>query len=170
MPSTTMWWMTFVRGMPPSGVRRAVSFRRRNCRKLRAMYHAPKVRIRSIGSGPVILEAERLTREFYERKRRQDTWGVFRDGFLQPLLEGKPHPGLEQLARRHGFDSAMQASNAIVTAKRQFGKILRAVVGHLRDRTRHCGREGPGWAGCQRFERTGVGRCQEHSWPPEMKV
>jgi DNA-directed RNA polymerase specialized sigma24 family protein len=78
----------------------------------------------------VILEAERLTREFSERKRRQDTWGVFRDGFLQPLLEGKPHPGLEQPARRHGFDSAMQASNAIVTAKRQFGKILRAVVGH----------------------------------------
>ena len=77
----------------------------------------------------VILEAERLTREFYEGKGRADTWGVFRDGFLQPLLEGMPHPGAARLAQRHGLESAMQASNAIVTAKRQFGKILRGVVG-----------------------------------------
>lgn len=77
----------------------------------------------------VILEAERLTREFYEGKGRTDTWGVFRDGFLQPLLEGTTHPGAERLAQRHGLDSAMQASNAIVTAKRQFSKILRGVVG-----------------------------------------
>jgi len=77
----------------------------------------------------VLDEAERGTRAFYESKGRQDTWGVFRDGVLAPLREGVARAGDEELARRHGFESARQASNAIVTAKREFGKILRAVVG-----------------------------------------
>ncbi len=43
-------------------------------------------------------------------------------------MDGVARPGDEEIARRHGFESARQASNAIITAKRQFGKILRDVV------------------------------------------
>lgn len=76
----------------------------------------------------VLDEAERETRAFYESKGRHDTWGVFHDGVLAPLRDGVARPDDAELARRHGFESARQASNAIVTAKREFGKILRAVV------------------------------------------
>jgi DNA-directed RNA polymerase specialized sigma24 family protein len=76
----------------------------------------------------VIDQAERATESFYVEKDRADTWGVFRDGVLQPLRDGVERPSDEELARRHGLKSARQASNAIITVKRQFGKILREVI------------------------------------------
>ncbi len=76
----------------------------------------------------VLAEAEAETRRFYESKDRRDTWGAFHDAVLAPLKDGVARPGDEEIARRHGFESARQASNAIITAKRQFGKILRDVV------------------------------------------
>ena len=76
----------------------------------------------------VIDQAERATESFYVEKGRADTWGVFRDGVLQPLKDGVERSSDEELARRHGFKSARQASNAIITVKRQFGKILREVI------------------------------------------
>jgi RNA polymerase sigma-70 factor (ECF subfamily) len=81
----------------------------------------------------VIEQSEIQTRRFYEAKGRQDTWGVFLDGVLTPLKNGSPRPGDEELARTHGFESARQASNAITTAKRQFGKILREVIREYAD-------------------------------------
>lgn len=76
----------------------------------------------------VLAEAEEETRRFYEAKRRRDTWGVFRDAVLAPVQDGGKRPSDEELAERYGFATARQASNAILTAKRQFGKVLREVV------------------------------------------
>ncbi|MCZ7637354.1 MAG: hypothetical protein M5U12_15770 [Verrucomicrobia bacterium] len=76
----------------------------------------------------VLREAEVETRRFYERERRLDTWGVFRDGVLAPLRDGAPRPTDEELAQRHGFEGGLQAANALVTAKRRFGRTLRGVV------------------------------------------
>jgi hypothetical protein len=76
----------------------------------------------------VLREAEVETRRFYERERRPDTWGVFCDGVLAPLRDGVPRPTDQELARRHGFADGPQAANAIVTAKRRFGRMLRGVV------------------------------------------
>lgn len=76
----------------------------------------------------VLREAEVETRRFYERERRLDTWGVFHDGVLVPLRDGAPRPTDQELAQRHGFEGGPQAANAMVTAKRRFGRTLRGVV------------------------------------------
>lgn len=76
----------------------------------------------------VLAEAEEQTRRFYAAKQRLDTWGAFREAVLAPVQDGVKRPSDEALAERHGFATARQASNAIVTAKRQFGKALREVV------------------------------------------
>ena len=77
----------------------------------------------------VLQLAEERTRVFYESKQTPATWAVFSAGFLVPLQTGEKRPSDSELARRHGFESARQASNAIITAKREFGKVLRVVVG-----------------------------------------
>ncbi len=76
----------------------------------------------------VIEEAENDTRRFYEAKKRLDTWGVFYEGWFLPTRDGVERPTDEELARRHGFETARQAGNAIVTAKRGFGRMVRRAI------------------------------------------
>ncbi|HNV00420.1 MAG TPA: sigma factor [Verrucomicrobiota bacterium] len=76
----------------------------------------------------VIEEAENDTRRFYEVKKRLDTWDAFYEGWFVPTRDGVERPTDEELARRHGFATARQASNAIVTAKRGFGRMLRRAI------------------------------------------
>jgi len=81
----------------------------------------------------VIEEAENDTRRFYEAKRRLDTWGVFYEGWFVPTRDGVERSTDEELARRHGFATARQVSNAIVTAKRGFGRMLRRAIARYAD-------------------------------------
>ncbi|MCC6820618.1 MAG: hypothetical protein IT579_07815 [Verrucomicrobia subdivision 3 bacterium] len=76
----------------------------------------------------VIEQARKRTEAFYRAKGRDQTWAVFLQGCYLPLYVGAERPSDAELARRHGLDSARQASNTITTAKRCFGDFLREVV------------------------------------------
>jgi hypothetical protein len=59
---------------------------------------------------------------------RMDVWGVFEGRVLTPILEGAEPLAYEQLLARFGFASPTEASSALVTAKRMFGRIMRRIV------------------------------------------
>jgi len=59
---------------------------------------------------------------------RESWWGVFESRVLAPALEGTAPLGYEELVARFGFPSPVQASNALMTAKRMFARLLRATV------------------------------------------
>jgi hypothetical protein len=59
---------------------------------------------------------------------RNDLWIVFQARVLDPTLgQGEAVP-YEDIVRQAGFDSPVQAANALVTAKRMFARILRNVI------------------------------------------
>jgi RNA polymerase sigma-70 factor (ECF subfamily) len=63
-----------------------------------------------------------------ESSGRTDIWGVFDSRIVQPILaRTKPLP-YEALVQRFNLQSPMQASNMLITGKRMFARILRAVV------------------------------------------
>ncbi|HMF15510.1 MAG TPA: hypothetical protein VKE94_24520 [Gemmataceae bacterium] len=64
-----------------------------------------------------------------DKTRRRDIWGIFECRILRPTLDNAATLPYEQLVNRFGFRSPTQAANALVTAKRMFARILRAVVG-----------------------------------------
>src|SRR5262249_11922464 len=64
---------------------------------------------------------------------RPDLWGVFHCRVLAPTLEGAAPLPYDELVRRFRFASPVQASNALITAKRAFARLLRAVVGEYAD-------------------------------------
>ena len=63
-----------------------------------------------------------------QKKGREDLWALFECRVAAPALHGCPPPPYLELVRRFGFRSAEQASNALVTAKRQFERNLGAVI------------------------------------------
>src|SRR5262249_52386052 len=74
-------------------------------------------------------EALRRMRPECENTGRIDIWGIFESRILGPILEGTTSLPYELLVARFGFRSPTQAANALVTAKRMFARVLRAVVG-----------------------------------------
>jgi hypothetical protein len=62
------------------------------------------------------------------QSRRPDIWGIFESRIVAPILENAKALPYEQLVRRFGFRSPVQAANALVTAKRMFVRILRSVI------------------------------------------
>ena len=60
---------------------------------------------------------------------RADLWTVFQARVVRPTLENvEPVPHAD-LAQQLGLEKAEDAANRLVTAKRKFGKHLRAIVG-----------------------------------------
>jgi DNA-directed RNA polymerase specialized sigma24 family protein len=59
---------------------------------------------------------------------RPDLWGVFDCRFLSPILDGTPPAEYDELVQRFGFKSPSQASNALITAKRMFHRVLHSIV------------------------------------------
>ena len=57
-----------------------------------------------------------------------DRWAVFKARLLDPMLDGAETPTYEELVARLGFRSPAEASNALITAKRQFDRLLHEVV------------------------------------------
>lgn len=76
----------------------------------------------------VIAEALRRVQRECEASGRAAFWGVFEARVVAPALEGQKPPGYDTLVAKFGFDSPMQASNALITAKRMFARALRSVV------------------------------------------
>jgi DNA-directed RNA polymerase specialized sigma24 family protein len=59
---------------------------------------------------------------------REDIWRVFEARVLAPALGDTPPMPYEELVTRFQFQSPVQASNVLVTAKRTFLRALRSVV------------------------------------------
>ena len=76
----------------------------------------------------LLQETLRRMREECERKGQPALWGLFECRVVGPTLTGSPPPAYNSLVDRFGFRSAEQASNALVTAKRQFERTLRRVI------------------------------------------
>ncbi len=76
----------------------------------------------------VIAEALEMMRGECDRMGRLDLWGVFESRVAAPLLDAAEPIGYASLVERYGFESPSQASNALVTSKRLFARVLRAVV------------------------------------------
>jgi hypothetical protein len=57
-----------------------------------------------------------------------DRWRVFDRRVIQPFWHGLPEPTCEELVRELGLDSPRQASNALITAKRHFRRVLEETV------------------------------------------
>jgi len=64
---------------------------------------------------------------------RDDVWGVFQVRVLTPILDGTEPPSYDEIVDRFGFRSPTQASNALVTGKRMFSRIMRSVISEYAD-------------------------------------
>jgi len=70
---------------------------------------------------------ERVLAEVRDRyiKRDMEThWYVFRDRLLQPILEGREAPSLNQICERYGITNKTTSSNILKTVKRLFRSVL----------------------------------------------
>jgi RNA polymerase sigma-70 factor (ECF subfamily) len=75
---------------------------------------------------------ERMRKECQNSGRPQ-LWELLRVRVIEPALTGGQRPPYEQLVARFGFATPMQASNALITAKRMFARALRATIGRYAD-------------------------------------
>jgi len=76
----------------------------------------------------VLSESIRLMQERCTAEGRDDLWAVFA-GRTLALVDGAAPVPYEKLASPFGFSSNVQAANALTTARRKFGSILRTVIG-----------------------------------------
>ena len=60
---------------------------------------------------------------------RTDVWGVFEARLIGPILHDEQVVPYEQLVDRYNLATPRRASNALITGKRMFVRILRSVVG-----------------------------------------
>lgn len=63
-----------------------------------------------------------------ESSDRAAFWAIFAARIVEPILDGALPAAYEKLVGRLGFASPMQASNALITAKRMFVRKLREAV------------------------------------------
>jgi DNA-directed RNA polymerase specialized sigma24 family protein len=77
----------------------------------------------------VIAESLRQMQAECEVSGRADVWSVFECRILGPLLHNSEPVEYDELVQRFGFQSASQASNVLITAKRMFARIVRGVIG-----------------------------------------
>jgi len=76
----------------------------------------------------VLAQALARMKEQCEREGQSARWSVFESRIVAPLLDGAPVPDYADLAAEHGLNTEKAAMNLLVTAKRQFGRILRRLV------------------------------------------
>ena len=76
----------------------------------------------------LLQETLRRMREECKNKGQPSLWSIFECRVVGPTLTGSPPPAYSSLVERFGFRSAEQASNALVTAKRQFERTLGVVI------------------------------------------
>jgi hypothetical protein len=76
----------------------------------------------------VVVEALKRMEAECDTAGRSDLWSLFRRRVVLPAFEGAEPVPYEQLTREFCFETPAQAANALVTAKRMFTRMLRAVV------------------------------------------
>ncbi len=81
----------------------------------------------------VLAEILRQMQAECEGSGRDDVWAMFHVRVLAPILEGAEPPSYDEIVDRFGFRSPTQASNALVTGKRMFGRIMRGVISEYAD-------------------------------------
>ncbi|MBP62265.1 MAG: hypothetical protein CMJ62_12165 [Planctomycetaceae bacterium] len=84
---------------------------------------------KSIWARNVLVDALSDLKESCADSDKQHIWSLFEERLLAPLLWGDVPTPYEDLVDRLGFDSAAQASNAFITAKRQFRRALLTRLG-----------------------------------------
>lgn len=84
----------------------------------------------------VIREALERMRAECEASSRPDLWALFHGRVVAPAYDGVEGLPYEQIMARFGFRTLVQATNALVTAKRLFARMLRAVVAEYAEDTR----------------------------------
>jgi RNA polymerase sigma-70 factor (ECF subfamily) len=89
----------------------------------------------------VVAEALRRTQAECEATGRANFWAMFEARVVGPLLRDENAPPYEELVSRIGFQSPLQASNALTTAKRMFARMLEEVVGEYADSEASVGSE-----------------------------
>lgn len=80
-------------------------------------------------------------REECKSQGRGDWWDVFEARILAPCLGEGNAWTFDELARKHGFAKPQDAANALVSAKRCFGRVLRLVVADTLPDARHVDEE-----------------------------
>ena len=81
---------------------------------------------KSIWARTVLLDALSDLKNSCTSDDKKHIWSLFEERLLAPLLWGEIPTPYEDLVDRLGFDSTAQASNAFITAKRQFRRALLA--------------------------------------------
>jgi hypothetical protein len=76
----------------------------------------------------VVGEVVATMREECRLADRPDLWAVFELRYLNPATDGVKPESPDSIARRLKLGSAQQVSNLLVTAKRMFTRLFRAVV------------------------------------------
>lgn len=76
----------------------------------------------------VLGEVLAVMRQQCEQTGRADLWTVFESRYLKPAVEGVEPESHESLAQRLKLDSAHQAANLLITAKRMYTRLFIAVV------------------------------------------
>jgi DNA-directed RNA polymerase specialized sigma24 family protein len=79
-------------------------------------------------AGEVIGEVVERMRQQCTQSARPDIWDVFESRYLKPAVDGSEPEPHEAIARRLNLDSADQAANLLVTAKRTFTRLFKSVV------------------------------------------
>lgn len=59
---------------------------------------------------------------------RPDIWRVFQGRVIAPIMEGADPTDYDEIVAECGFKSPAQASNALVTGKRMFARLLRSAI------------------------------------------
>jgi RNA polymerase sigma-70 factor (ECF subfamily) len=93
-----------------------------------ARQHEPDEAFDVVWARQVITEAIEMTERLYASTGRPHVFTLFKQWVLEPAYGGGNPPEMEQVARQLGFESARQASNVLVGAKRNFARMLREVV------------------------------------------
>jgi DNA-directed RNA polymerase specialized sigma24 family protein len=76
----------------------------------------------------VLHEAMRRMRAECQQTGRLDIWDVFESRIVAPTLEDAAPVDYQTLVTRHKLESPMQASNLLMTGKRNFERTLRSVI------------------------------------------
>lgn len=76
----------------------------------------------------VVTEALKRMEHECDASGRSDLWALFRRRVVLPAFDGAEPVPYEALTREFCFQSPSQAINALVTAKRMFTRMLRAVI------------------------------------------
>jgi len=116
--------------------------------KLKRGNHSNTTRLSTVASDLVAVTSSNSTSEMFDlawarevivqtlhemksqciASKRLDIWAVFEYRVIRPTLMHEPPLSYRQLAEDYGFDSSLQAANALTTAKRMFSRLLRMVV------------------------------------------